>query len=115
MKFRNVELLDEAEFDLQAGEAFYNERESGLGDYFVDSLLSDLSSLQHYAGIHEKHFGCYRLISKRFPFAVYYDLEEDRVVVTAILDMRRKPNTIRTLVSRRSTTDGSESSGSGAS
>jgi plasmid stabilization system protein ParE len=114
VKFRNVELLDEAELDLRAGEVFYNEREPGLGDYFVDSLLSDLSSLQHYAGIHSKPFGCFRLISKRFPFAVYYELEHERVVVIAIIDMRRKPNTIRNLVSKRSTTDGTESSGSGA-
>ena len=114
MKFRNVELLDEAELDLRAGESFYNEREVGLGDYFVDCLLSDLSSLQHYAGIHSKRNGCFRLISKRFPFAVYYELEEERVVVIAILDMRRKPNTIRNLVAKRSTTDGTEPSGSGA-
>jgi plasmid stabilization system protein ParE len=114
VKFRKVELLDEAELDLRAGEAFYNEREPGLGGYFVDSLLSDLSSLQHYAGIHPKRFGSYRLISKRFPFAVYYELEEERVVVIAILDMRRKPNTIRNLVAKRSTTDGTKPFGSGA-
>ncbi|WFB37578.1 type II toxin-antitoxin system RelE/ParE family toxin [Kiritimatiellota bacterium B12222] len=109
-----MELLDEAEFDLHAGESFYNEREVGLGDYFVDCLLSDLSSLQHYAGIHSKRYGCFRLISKRFPFAIYYELEEERAVVIAILDMRRKPNTIRNLVSDRSTIDGTEPSGSGA-
>lgn len=80
----------------------------------MDGLLSDLSSLQHYAGIHSKCFGCYRLISKRFPFAVYYGLEEERVMVIAILDMRRKPNTIRNLVAERSTADGTEPSGSGA-
>jgi hypothetical protein len=114
VKFRNVHLLDEAELDLRSGETFYNERELGLGDYFVDSLFSDLSSLQHYAGIQAKHFGCCRLISKRFPFAVYYELEEERVVVIAILDMRKNPNTIRNLVSRRSTTDDTEPSGSGA-
>ncbi len=114
MNFREVDLLDEAVTDLRAGEAFYNEREVGLGDYFVDCLLSDLSSLQHYAGIHSKRYGCYRLLSKRFPFGIYYELEEVRVVVIAILDMRRKPNTIRTLVAERSTIDGTEPSGSGA-
>lgn len=112
MKFRNVDLLDEGDLDLRSGETFYNQRMSGLGGYFVDSLLSDLSSLQHYAGIHAKYFGCYRLISKRFPFAIYYELEERRVVVIAILDMRIKPNTIRNLVSERSTTEDTEPSGS---
>jgi hypothetical protein len=114
VKFRNVVLLDEAELDLRAGESFYNEREAGLGDYFVDCLLSDLSSLQHYAGIHSKRYGSFRLISKRFPFAVYYELEEEKVVVVAILDMRRKPNTIRNLVEERSTIHGTEPFGSDA-
>ena len=114
MKFRTVDLIDEAELDLRSGEDFYNKRDSGLGDYFVDSLISDFSSLQHYAGIHAKHYGCHRLISKRFPFAVYYELEEERVVVIAIIDMRKKPNTIRNYVSKRSTIDGTEPSGSDA-
>ena len=114
MKFRNVKLLDEAVTDLRAGEAFYNERELGLGGYFVDCLLSDLSSLQHYAGIHSNRYGCFRLLSKTFPFAIYYELEEKRVTVIAILDMRKKPNTIRNLVAERSTIDGTEPSGPGA-
>lgn len=101
MKYRNLHLLDEAELDIGAGEAFYNDREPGLGDYFVDCLIADLSSLQHFAGIHASHFGCYRLISKRFPYAIYYEIEEERVVVLAILDMRQNPNTIRKLVSER--------------
>lgn len=114
MKYRNVHLLDEAELDLRGGETFYNARESALGEYFIDSLISDLSSLQHYAGIHAKYLGCHRLISKRFPFAIYYVLEEDRAVVIAILDMRMKPNTIRSLVSNRLTNDKTDSSKSGA-
>jgi hypothetical protein len=61
-----------------------------------------------YSVIAAEHFGCYRQISKRFPFAVYYELEEQRVVVTPILDMRKKPNTIRNLVLERSTKHQSE-------
>ena len=115
MTFRNVYPLDEAERDLLAGIEFYNDREHGLGDYFADCLLSDLSSLQHFAGIHAKYFGSFRSISKRLPFAIYYELEENRVVVTAILDMRQKPNTLRSLVSERSTAEDTEPSGPGVS
>jgi len=40
VKFRTVDLIDEAELDLRSGEDFYNKRDSGLGDYFwiVSSL-----------------------------------------------------------------------------
>ena len=37
------------------------------------------------AGMHNKKFGFYRAFSKRFPFAIYYEVEED--VVKASLNM----------------------------
>jgi hypothetical protein len=65
-----VEVLDEAERDLIDGFRFYEVQAPGLGDYFLDSLFSDIDSLRLYAGIHPRHFGHPRLLSKRFPFAV---------------------------------------------
>jgi len=37
----------------------------------------------------------HRLLSKRFPFAVYYRVENDTVLVYAVLDCRRNPAWIR--------------------
>ena len=34
-------------------------------------------------------------LSKHFPFAVYYSIAEDIVLVTAVLDCRRNPSWIR--------------------
>jgi hypothetical protein len=59
--------------------------------YFKDSIISDLEALLLYAGIHEKHFGCYSMLAKRFPFSIYYQVEEQRVIVHAIMDDRRDP------------------------
>lgn len=86
-----IELHPDAEADLVDGFAFYDAQQAGLGDYFVDSLLADLESLQIYAGIHPIHFGFNRLLAKRFPFAVYYRVESDVVRVYAVLDCRRDP------------------------
>jgi len=67
-----------------------------VGAYFFDSLFSDIDSLVLYAGIHPKVFGYHRLLSKRFPCAVYYTLEKDLVVVLRrVLDLRRHPDRIR--------------------
>jgi hypothetical protein len=41
-----VQILDEAEQDLVDGFRFYEAQDAGLGDYFPDSLSSDLDSLQ---------------------------------------------------------------------
>lgn len=68
----NVRLLDEAEQDLVDGFRFYEMQGEGLGDYFLDSLFADIDSLHLYAGIQSVNFGYYRLLSKRFPFAVLH-------------------------------------------
>ena len=41
-----IEILDEAQQDLIDGFRFYESQSIGLGDYFLDSLFSDIDSLQ---------------------------------------------------------------------
>jgi plasmid stabilization system protein ParE len=89
-----VEVLDEAEQDLVDGARFYEAQEPHLGQYFLDSLFSDVDSLQLYAGIHPIHFGYHRLLSKRFPYAVYYRVEGNVAQVWAVLDCRQDPDQI---------------------
>jgi len=67
----------------------------GLGSFFLDTLFSDIDSLKQYAGIHNKVFGQHRLLSKRFPYAVYYLVVSKTVLVNAVLDCRRNPNWIK--------------------
>jgi len=91
-----LRILPEASEDLIDGQRFYEKRTAGVGNYFVDSLLSDIDSLVLYAGVHPKHDGKYhRALSRRFPFAIYYRIQGESVVVYAVLDCRRDPAWIR--------------------
>lgn len=90
-----IEILDEAEEDLIDGFDFYEQQSKGLGEYFLDSIFSDIESLHVYAGIHTLHFGYHRLLAKRFPFAIYYRILKDVIRVYAILDCRRNPAWVR--------------------
>ena len=65
------------------------------GGYFLDSLSSDIDSLLLYAGTQIKVFDSYRLLSRRFPYAVYYSVEGKTICVEAVLDCRRDPAWIR--------------------
>ena len=67
-----LQILDLANADLLEGFRFYERQEEGVGSYFFETLLSDIESLRIFAGIHRRRFGYHRLLSKRFPFAVYY-------------------------------------------
>ena len=90
-----VKILSSAVGDLHAGRLFYENQGEGVGEYFFDAIFSDIDSLALYAGIHPKIYGYHRLLSNRFPYAVYYTLEDDLAVVWRVLDLRRHPNRIR--------------------
>jgi len=91
----HVEILDGAEQDLLDGAGFYENIAQGLGRYFLDSLFSDIDSLQLYGGIHPIHFGYHRLLSKRFPYAVYYRVDGNVAQVWAVLDCRQNPDRVQ--------------------
>ena len=107
MKSEQVIILDEAVDDLEIGRAFYEDQEEGIGAYFVTSLLSDITSLHLYSGIHTIHFEFYRMPAKRFPFAVYYEIVSAITRVVAVLDMRQDPKSIRELLENRKSQQGS--------
>ena len=101
MKIRKILVLKEVADDLNEGRFFYERKEQGIGDYFFDSIISDIESLKLYGGIHNKKFGFYRMLAKRFPFAIYYKMDGDIIKVIAVLDMRRNPSWIRKKLGKR--------------
>ena len=74
-----------------------------MGDYFSGCILTDIASLQIYCGLHRKHYGYYRLLSKRFPYSIYYDVINDVTTIVAVLDMRMQSTSLRKIVSKRKT------------
>lgn len=91
MQFYTVLTTEFARDDLKLAQAFYEEQAPQLGDYFFDALLTDIESLHLYAGIHIKEYGYYKILSKRFPYAIYYETFDDIARVIAVLDQRSQP------------------------
>ncbi len=89
-----IRVLETAREDLREGWKFYERNAEGLGEYFLDCIQADVRSLKIYAGIHEMTEGFRRMLVKRFPFAVYYLIEDECVDIYAILDCRRDPEWI---------------------
>ena len=90
-----IRILQSAIEDLHSGRLFYENMAEGIGSYFFDSLFSDIDSLALYAGIHPIFQGYYRLLAKRFPYAIYYKLENNVATVWRVLDLRRNPRSIK--------------------
>jgi len=80
-----IRIFDSAKLDLVDGFSFYEAQASGVGQYFLDSLYSDIDSLALYAGIHRKKSKNFHwMLSKRFPYAIYYTVADNLVSVHAV-------------------------------
>lgn len=91
MKIRILRLAIQ---DIESGQSFYEQQQEGLGVYFLDSLFSDIDALLLHAGVHQQFFGYYRSLSKRFPYAIYYKLNDEFIEIWRVLDCRQKPSRI---------------------
>ena len=85
-----VRISEDALADLNDGYWFYEAQEAGLGDYFVSCLRADIDGLKVSAGIHPiVHEDYHRLLSRVFPFGVFYTVDTAAADVWAVVDLRR--------------------------
>lgn len=95
-----IRVLRSARRTVADGIRFYERQEAGLGSYFLSSIMSDLRSLRIYGGGHQMYDDTpyHRMVCKRFPCSIYYQMQGSDILVYAILDDRRDPQwTNRTL------------------
>lgn len=91
-----IRISDDAFADLDEGFWFYELQDAGLGDYFANKLRSDIEGLKITAGTHHYDYRDYhRVLSRVFPYAIYYTFTNHEVVVWAVIDCRRDPEWIR--------------------
>jgi len=96
-----IKILPSAIEDLHKGRLFYERQGEELGEYFFDTLFSDIDSLILFPEKHSKVFGYHRLLSKRFPFSIYYMIENDVVIVYRVLDQRQNTDTTTSALSEQ--------------
>jgi plasmid stabilization system protein ParE len=86
--------LPEAQTDVDAAYATYEQRRAGLGDRFLDQLrrrvevISDNSEM--YAVLRDEVRAA---ALRRFPYVVYYRFEAGTVFILAVLHAHRDPQT----------------------
>jgi toxin ParE1/3/4 len=80
-----VILLDAALEEMFAGSDFYNAREKGLGDEFIDAIEHTRRLLSEYPHLGARiKRGMRRFVMARFPYSLIYRVHADLIVVVAI-------------------------------
>ena len=98
---KEVLILEEAVTDLKKSKEFYNRQDPGIGNYFINEILSEIQELESKNGVHLKQFNYFRKLSKKFPYAIYYYTANEKVFVIAILDLRQNPTDLSNTLSNR--------------
>lgn len=82
----------EAEKDIEEAAIWYEKQRKGLGEEFIGEIERALEVMSDnpdmYAVVHRN---TRRALIRRFPFAIYYRLEKDALVVVAIMHGSRDP------------------------
>jgi len=78
--------------DLGAGFDWYEEQRPGLGEEFLSAVQATLRGIEQFPEMFVSlHRDVRRAIVSRFPFAVFYLVEPQRIVVLRVLHTARDP------------------------
>ena len=80
-----------AEADLQEAQAWYESRRVGLGEELLDEVRRTVRLLESDPERRPLYYRDFRrLLTRRFPYKLFYRVEGDRVIVFRILHAKRK-------------------------
>jgi len=80
----------EAEWDLAAARRWYEEKRAGLGDEFVDEFAAAMRALEQSPDRERLYYRKFqRVIFRRFPFKLFYQVIGGRVVVFRVLHAKQ--------------------------
>jgi len=101
MKY-SLRFLHEVEEDLFVGYSWYEGKVLGLGEKFLQMFYNCTANLPQNALIYEKVYGDFRrCFLRKFPYAVYFQIEEHQVIVFGLFHCARDPRTIKSKLTSR--------------
>ncbi len=87
-----VSLRPEAEVDIEDAARWYEGRGRGLGGEFLDEVLRTLGGIGENPDLYVRvHGEVRRAVTHRFPFGVFYIVEDNDAVVVAVMHASRDP------------------------
>jgi plasmid stabilization system protein ParE len=82
----------EANQELEAAALWYEERQPGLGDDFLDAFERTLAGvLTDPARWHRIRGNIRKVNFRRFPYAIVYEMRGDDVYIISVMNLYRRP------------------------
>ena len=95
MKYKVI-VRPEAEDDLKATFSWYEDKRIGLGYDFLLQVDAGINFINRNPEIHPIEYrGARKHLIKRFPYKIIYLVEEERIIVLAVLHGKRSPDLMK--------------------
>ena len=89
---RDYEFLEPAQIELEEDVQYFNEQRAGLGFEFAKEVADTITRILRYPEAWAKlSRRTRRCRTKRFPYGVIYQIRGDKILIVAIMHLRRKP------------------------
>ncbi|MBA1446719.1 MAG: type II toxin-antitoxin system RelE/ParE family toxin [Gammaproteobacteria bacterium] len=83
---------DRAKDDVEIAFVWYEKQRRGLGFEFLDCLEIAVKSILENPEMYKIYYSIFRgCVIRRFPFSVFYAVEDTEIVVHSIFDNRQDP------------------------
>ena len=87
-----LEATPTVELEVEAAFEWYEGEEPGLGFEFLEELRALYQRiLDHPFGYKDLRSGIRRALTRRFPYAIYFSVEADAIIILAVLHTARDP------------------------
>lgn len=87
-----VYIRPEAEIDIEEAAVWYEKQRPGLGDEFLDELRITCKTISETPAVYPVvHRSTRRALIRRFPFGVYFRIEDEQIIVFAVIHGSRHP------------------------
>jgi toxin ParE1/3/4 len=97
-----LEFLHEVEADVITGYVWYEEKLQGLGDDFLRVFYASAHEIQSNPLLYPKVYGEFRRrLIRRFPYAIYFTMQNYQIIVFGVFHCARHPQAIRVALQNR--------------
>ena len=94
MKYRII-IRPQAENDLKSAFLWYEDKRKGLGYDFLLQVDAGLRFIERNPeNFQPEYKGARKYLVKRFPYKIIYLIENEKIIVLAIIHSKRSPNLI---------------------
>ncbi len=97
-----LRFLPEVEEDAINGYAWYETKSRGLGEEFLRMFYASANEILWNPLLYRKVYQDFRrLLLRRFPYAIYFTVEEDQITVFGLFHCARNPQAVNAILQNR--------------